>query len=69
MVWTLTHVVRPGDSITLLALLDGGNRDNSLISASPRLSIVRQNSLIDMFSQEPDLHARRRTYISGHILV
>lgn len=22
-----------------------------------------------LFSQEPDLHARRRTYISGHILV
>ncbi|KAI3664349.1 hypothetical protein L1987_88386 [Smallanthus sonchifolius] len=23
----------------------------------------------DLFSQEPDLHARRRTYLSGHILV
>lgn len=35
MVWALTHVVRPGDSITLLALSAGGYRGNSLISASP----------------------------------
>lgn len=48
MVWALTHVVRPGDSITLLALLAGGNRGNSLISASPGLYIVRRNSLIDI---------------------
>lgn len=48
MVWALTHVVRPGDSITLLALLAGGNRGNSLILASPGLYIVRRNSLIDI---------------------
>lgn len=48
MVWALTHVVRPGDSITMLALLAGGNRGNSLISASPGFLIVRRNSLIDI---------------------
>ena len=70
MVWALTHVVRPGDSMTLLALLAGGNHENSFISASPGLYIVRRNSLIEiLFSQEPDLYARRRTYLSGHILV
>lgn len=35
MVWARAHVVRPGDSITLLALLAGGNHGNLFISASP----------------------------------
>lgn len=48
MVWALTHVVRPGDSITLLALLAGGSHENSFISASPGLYIVRRNSLIEI---------------------
>lgn len=42
MVWALTHVVHPGDSITLLALLAGGNRGNSFISASPVLIRISQ---------------------------
>ncbi|PPS17033.1 hypothetical protein GOBAR_AA03553, partial [Gossypium barbadense] len=53
MVWALAHVVRPGDSITLLALLAGGNhapgektahglhvQDRSEIAASPSFALI-----------------------------
>lgn len=72
MVWALTHVVRPGDSITLLALLASRRQPWKFINFSLSRVLYCTAKLannIYMFSQEPDLHARRRIYISGHILV